>query len=131
MTLVRGFLVVAILAITVGCLRRGRKDATRPFDAITTVRITNENWLDVRVYVAPSGSSGAGSHILGIAKSFASEVFQMPRDVMQTGSVQLTVDPIGSQQRYRTESISVLPGQQIHLVVAQRLQQSYYSVADR
>jgi hypothetical protein len=125
----RFYSLIPILAVatTAGCIGRGRSGGpAASVEPITTARVTNNHWLDVRLYGVRAGSR----EVIGIVKSFGTEVFQLPRHLVETRAVQILVDPIGSPQSYLTDVITVTPGQRIDLVIQDRLQQSHYSVVD-
>jgi hypothetical protein len=122
----RGITPLVALALATGCIHRGRPADAATIPAITVARVTNNNWLDVRVYGVRAGSRER----IGIVRSFDTQVFELPEHLVQTRAIQLYVDAIGSRQSYQTDLIQVWPGQRIDLVVQQRLAQSYYSVSD-
>jgi hypothetical protein len=121
-----GIGVVVALAMMTGCIRRGGAPdpASATIQPVTTARITNNNWLDVRVYAVRAGSR---EHI-GIVRALDTQVFELPRHLIEANGLRLYVDPIGSSQWYQTDLIPVWPGQLIELVVQERLAQSHYSV---
>lgn len=120
----RAIIALVALATTAGCMRRGRPEA--PASAVTIARITNNNWLDIRVYA----DRGGPRERIGLVRSFETQVFELPRHLIEARSLRLYVDAIGSPQSYQTDFIQVWPGQLIDLVVQERLVQSYYSVLD-
>ena len=123
--LFRTTIIVAILALAMGCMRFGRsKDGALAVDAITTARITNNAWLDVNVYAGRSGSRQR----LGTVTGQNTEVFQLPRSLVDARGVMIFIDAIGSPQTYQTDLIPAGPGQLIDVVVQQRLAMSYYSI---
>jgi hypothetical protein len=117
-------IALVALATTAACARRGRP--AEPASAVTVARITNNNWLDIRVYADRGGSRDR----IGLVRSFETQVFELPRHLVEAHALRLYVDAIGSPQSYRTDVIQVWPGQLIDLVVQERLTQSYYSVLD-
>ena len=124
----RGLLTIAMLASAAACARSARPgNESSTLQGVTTARITNNNWLDVNVYAARAGSRLR----LGMVGGQNTEVFRLPRHFVDARGVQILIDPIGSPQSYQTELISVAPGQQIDVVVQQRIAMSHYSVFDR
>ncbi len=124
----RGLLAIAMLLAAMACVRAGQAGDPSPRQQdITTARITNNGWLDVNVYAA----RGSSRRRLGMVTSQNSEVFRLPRHLVDARGLRLLIDPIGSPQGYSTELIAVAPGQQIELVVQQRISMSHYSVFDR
>ena len=121
----RGTIVVALLALTIGCARSGRPHAGAiVMDEIATARITNNGWLDVNVYASRSGTRQR----LGTVTGQNTEVFELPRSFIEARGLQIFIDAIGSPQTYQTDVIPAGPGQQIDVVVQQRLAMSHYSV---
>jgi hypothetical protein len=121
----RGFMAIAILALAMACTRSGRvKPGMTAFDEIATARITNNAWLDVNVYASRSGSRQR----LGTVTGQNTEVFELPRSFVEARGVSIVIDAIGSPQTYQTDVIPAGPGQQIDVVVQQRLAMSHYSV---
>jgi hypothetical protein len=125
--LFRGALALALVASATGCIRRAQPgDRSVALTAEATARITNNNWLDVNVYASRAGSRQR----LGTVSGQNTEIFRLPRDLIEARGVRLFIDPIGSPQSYQTEIIPVGPGQLIDLVVQPRLAMSHYSVLD-
>jgi hypothetical protein len=122
----RGIIAVVALATTTGCIRRGRPTdpASTAVQPATIARVTNNNWLDIRLYAVRAGSR----QVIGVVRAFETEAFELPRHLLAAHGIQLYVDPIGSPQWYQTDVISVSPGQVIELVVQERLAQSHYSI---
>jgi hypothetical protein len=121
----RWVLVIAIVVSTMGCVRSGRSgDRSPAFEEIATARITNNGWLDVNVYTLRFGSRQR----LGTVAGQNTEVFRLPRNLIDARGLSILIDPIGSPQSYQTDLIPVGPGQQIEVVVQQRLAMSHYSV---
>lgn len=124
----RGLLAIAMLLSAIACAGASQAGGPSPgMQDITTARITNNGWLDVNVYAARGGSRQR----LGMVTGQNTETFRLPRYLVDARGVRLLIDPIGSPQGYQTDLISVAPGQQIELVVQQRISMSHYSVFDR
>jgi hypothetical protein len=123
-----GLMAIATIATAAGCIPRDRTASPGPSSlrATTTARITNNHWLDVRVY----GVRGGSRDVLGTVRSFGTEVFELPSQFVASRGLRIFVDPIGSRQTYETDLIAVWPGQMIDLVVLDRIQLSHYSVVD-
>jgi hypothetical protein len=123
----RGVLALAITASALGCVRPGQASSgTATLEEVATARVTNHNWLDVTVYASRAGARQR----LGTVTGQNTETFRLPRQIIDARGVKLLIDPIGSSQSYETEFIALGPGQQVDLVVAQRLAMSHYSVLD-
>ena len=120
-----GTLVLALVAVASGCARAGPPQASTPaIEAIATARITNNGWLDVNVYAARSGARQR----LGTVTGQNTAVFELPHSFIASRGLQIFIDAIGSPQTYQTDLIPAGPGQQIDVVVQQRLSMSHYSV---
>lgn len=121
----RGLIALATLALAMGCTRAGRVEpGMTGFDEIATARITNNGWLDVNVYASRSGTRQR----LGTVTGQNTQVFELPRSFVEARGVRIFIDAIGSPQSYQTDIIPAGPGQQIDVVVQQRLAMSHYSV---
>ncbi|MGH2668269.1 MAG: hypothetical protein ACRDH5_03970 [bacterium] len=111
-----------------GCARRtadSADDATlRPWGP-ATLRVTNANWSEVRIYLVR-----AGAHLrLGSVTSNSSAVFEIPPDYLgQSGSVTLVATPVASRASYSTALTGVSPGDELELVVENLLQFSHLVV---
>lgn len=121
----RGLIAIAILTLATGCARSGRSTPGMvAFDEIATARITNNAWLDVNVYASRAGARQR----LGTVTGQKTEVFELPRSFVEARGVSIFIDAIGSPQTYQTDVIPAGPGQQIDVVVQQRLAMSHYSL---
>jgi hypothetical protein len=120
-----GITAIVTLALVMGCARSGRSGpGMTAFDEMATARITNNGWLDVNVYASRSGSRQR----LGTVNGQNTQVFELPRSFVEARGVRIFIDAIGSPQTYQTDVIPAGPGQQIDVVVEQRLAMSHYSV---
>lgn len=91
-----------------------------------TARITNNGWLDVNVFASVSEARQR----LGTVTGQNTQVFTLPDRLIDARGLRIHIEPIGSEQSYQTDLIALGPGQQIDLVVQQRLSMSHYSVVD-
>ncbi|HYH78266.1 MAG TPA: hypothetical protein VEX86_00665 [Longimicrobium sp.] len=102
--------------------------ASRSAPSSATVRVNNYNWMDVNVYAVQGGTRVR----LGSVTSMSNGTFQLPsRFLMQSSSVRLMVDPVGSTEGYMTDGILVQGGQQISFNVQNSLRFSSVSVGRR
>ncbi|MGQ0715167.1 MAG: hypothetical protein ACT4PJ_15820 [Gemmatimonadaceae bacterium] len=123
----RGLLAIAMFAPAMGCAASVRPDGElSTFREGTTARVTNNGWLDINVYAWRAGARMR----LGTVGGQSTKVFRLPHYLVDARGVQIFVDAIGSEQSYRTEVIPVARGQQIDLVVLNRLTMSHYAVFD-
>ncbi len=73
----------------------------------TTVRVINDNWLDVTVYAVRGGYRRR----LGTVTSFASRVFTLPQAfLIPSDELRLIADPIGRRGTFVSEPLVVNPG---------------------
>jgi len=88
------------------------------------VIVNNSNYMDVDVF-AVRGTTRAR---VGSVTGLSSATFRVPTHYAPDGSLQLLVDPIGSNATYVTDKIAVGPGQHLELTIAAILRMSSYSV---
>lgn len=77
-------------------------------DRGTTVRVENNNWSDMRIYIVRSG--------IRTRLGYVSSMTEASLDVSDTmvggaGEVRLMAAPIGSLQRFYSDPLHVSPGQ--------------------
>ena len=96
----------------------------------TAVRIRNNNWQDVKVYLV--SANGSRPIRIGTVTSFSTIVIPMRGPVasqaLSQGSLQFLIRPIGSSVRYTTPVILVNAGNVTELTVANRLEFSILMV---
>lgn len=77
-------------------------------DDRTVVRVTNNNWSDMTVYLLRDGLRRR----LGTVTSQTTDTFVVPTYLMTTsGRVHLLADPIGSRNAFASPPIIINPGQ--------------------
>ena len=115
-------------AILAACSPASSRHATyaRPSSDVY-VTVTNQNWLDVDVFAVRGGSRFR----LGQVGGSGSARLRIPANAIVGSQVQLLVDPVGSNDRYLTEVISVDPDQRVQLNVASTMRMSSYAVLRR
>lgn len=86
--------------------------------------VTNQNWLDVDVFVIRADTR----YRLGAVTGNNSATLSIPASLVAHGEVRLMADPIGSDDVYVSEAIAVTPDQQLQLTVAPRMRMSSYAV---
>ncbi len=129
--------VLALLASTAvggsGCADRAAPDfpgVRGEREADLSVNVTNQNFLDVVVYV----SRDATWHRLGTVTGVGSETLDLPRGLgSPPGEYRLRVHPIGAPDRYDyvTDVIIANPGDVIELTVASSLRMSSWYIRPR
>lgn len=106
-------LPVVLVALSVGACapRAGVKSGpAAPASAAASVRVTNNNWSDMTVYMERTGLRVR----LGTVTSMGSQTFRVPGSVLGgEGDVRLVADPIGSRESYVTQPVQVWPGQMV------------------
>lgn len=82
--------------------------------ALPTLKVENNNWLDVRVYLVRDGESIP----LGMVTGPGTTEFRLPGMATLAGSdTQLLVLPIGGFDDYLSPILAVNPGDRVHLTV--------------
>lgn len=106
----------------------GGGEAVRARPEGATVKVTNNNWGDMNVYMV----RGSSRYRLGTVTSMSTEVFRVPQALVgNTGGVQLLADPIGSTSSYLSPTIFVSGGETVQLNVQNQLAISNVSVFRR
>lgn len=117
-------LAVALVAIGAGCAANGypglsRRDRSEGH----TLRVRNDNWLDVRIYLVQQ--DGAAPQRLGSVSGMSTETVRLP--LVTDRFVRFLLRPIGSRVEYLTTPIYLEPGRTVQLTVANALTQSNLS----
>src|SRR5881396_1182374 len=90
-----------------------------------TLRVTNANWSDVRIYLVRSGMWLR----LGLVTSYSSAEFTVPPDfASQSGSVLVVARPVAGRGSWSQELNGILPGDELELSVENLLQYSHLVV---
>ena|SRR5947207_681165 len=110
---VRGVLTLALLSA--GCGRAVRSGPREP-DPRTTLRVQNQNFLDMNVYVLRGGQRIR----LGTVPGLSTEVFTIPAYIVRSSPLQFEAHPIGGLENPRSETISVQPGEEIQITIPPR-----------
>ncbi len=93
-----------------------------------TVRVTNNNWLDMRIYVVET-AMGRRRWPLGNVTSLSTARFEIPDHLgAELGTVILVAEAIGSRQRRFTDRLQTWPGALVDWNMAATLNLSYASV---
>ena len=103
---------VVLLAIIGACSARSTpvRDPTEP----TYVRVANQSWLDMNVYVVRSSERIR----LGTVNGNRTERFTLPRHLVASAtSLRFLADPIGSTRVSQSFDISVSPGDEVTLTI--------------
>lgn len=80
----------------------------------TTIRVQNQSFLDVNVYVVRSGSRSR----LGTVTGNSTAVLTIPRMFVQALTpLRFIADPIGGRRQPISEEITVSPGDEVGLII--------------
>ncbi len=91
-------------------------------NAAVTLRVTNSNWSDVRIYLA----RGAMWVRLGIVTTNNTIEFTVPAEfVRASGTVTVVADPVGARKSWSTQLPAITPGDEFELVIENFLQYSH------
>jgi len=105
-------LVVLVLLAAAACTGQGR-NAPQPQER-TTVRVQNQSWLNVTMYVM----FGASRQRLGEVTGNGTSTFTIPEGVVGFGrSLRFLADPIGSGNTAQSFEIFVNPGDNVTLTI--------------
>ena len=104
--------ILTLALLSAGC--HGAKSGAPEPQAETTLRVENRNFLDANIFVVRDGQRIR----LGMAPGLASHVFTIPSNIV-TGAPQLRfeIHLIGGRGNPRTETIAVLPGDEVVLTI--------------
>ena len=108
------FLAIALAAVALpGCGRNSAQTNPGP-EGFATVRVENDNFRDMRVYVRPG--AGGARYRLGTANGMEVTVLKIPR-TMTTGITELTfeIQPMGGGGSQFSQKITVGGGEEIVL----------------
>jgi len=93
--------------------------------ANVTLQVTNHNFLDVTVFVLHDGQRIR----MGLATGSSTQLFTIPgRLIAQSHEITLLGEAIGSNDRARTELLTVRPGQRIEWTLETDLRRSSVGV---
>jgi hypothetical protein len=115
--------VLGAAALLAACASAHRGASGAEPKAIALI-VTNQNWLDVDVFLI----RGTSRHRLGAVGGNSSATLSIPAGLFVYGDAQLMADPIGSDDIYVTERISVAPDATVELTIAPRMRMSSYAV---
>jgi hypothetical protein len=112
----RRIAVLAAIAVCCACARQpkeGDDDSYVP-RAETMLRVENQDFLDMNVYVVRSGQRIR----LGSAPGLSTRVLSIPASLVGGGAeLRFLVDPVGSNRTPISQEIFVQPGDVIDLII--------------
>jgi hypothetical protein len=110
----RTSVLVLLALVAVACTGTG-KNAPRAVER-TTVRIQNQSWADMTVYVLTG--TGSTRQRLGLVTGTSTGTFTIPERFVGMGqSVRFLADPVGSSNTAQSFEIFVRPGQEVTLTI--------------
>src|SRR5438270_7461946 len=96
-------------------------DSTTAHDPVT-LRVTNSNWSDVRIYV----SRGTMWVRLGTVTTNSTGEFTVPAEFLTyAGTVNLIADPVAGRSVWTSPLPAIQPGDEFELVIENVLQYSH------
>ncbi|HEY7479984.1 MAG TPA: hypothetical protein VH680_05675 [Gemmatimonadales bacterium] len=109
--------LAGLAALSLGC-SSGRsapsEPAPKPGAEQTRVKIDNQNYSDMNIYLIDSGTR----LYLGSANGLSSTTLTIPRGMARPGyEVRLLADPIGGSPAIRTPGLVVGPGQSVYWTI--------------
>ncbi|HEY3222089.1 MAG TPA: hypothetical protein VGJ80_15260 [Gemmatimonadales bacterium] len=110
-----GRALLAVAVLSAGCHHAVNSGPPEP-QPQTTVKVQNQNFLDMNVYVLQGGQRIR----LGTVTGLSSQVFTIPAYIVRGSPLQFEVHPIGGRTNPRTETISVQPGDHVELTIPPR-----------
>jgi len=107
--------VVAVLVAVAACSHAAKNAGDDDLQATTRVRVENQAFLDMNVYVI---SDGGGRNRLGTVTGNTTREFVIPAYIIgPANSVRFLCEPIGSNRSPVSNSLSVHPGQTVTLTI--------------
>lgn len=107
--------LLALTLLSTGCGRAFNSGPREP-EPRTTLRVENQNFLDMNVYVLRGGQRVR----LGTVPGLSTQVFTIPAYIVRSSPLQFEIHPIGGLENPRTETISVQLGDEIRLRIPPR-----------
>ena len=125
MRIIRYHLAVLGTATLLAACASGRnRVSSNPALQPISLSVTNQNWLDVDVFVL----NGNTRYRIGQVGGNGSATLSIPSSLVVNGHVQLLADPIGSNDIYTSDMIAVAPDEKVQLTVAPRMRMSSFAV---
>ena len=130
-TLRAAALSLSFLTVVSGCSSRATSFDTDIPARQTALRIRNDSWQDIRIYMITG--TGVATVRVGTVSAVSSARIRLKgsvlREIRSRGSIRLLVRPLGSRADFATQAILVQPGDEIRLTVANQLSLSTLFVA--
>ncbi len=110
----RRLLLPFLLVVIPACAARSRSNAPPRGNPPTYVRITNQSWLDMNVYVIRSSQRIR----LGTVSANQTQRFTLPSNLIFGATpLRFLADPIGSSNVAQSFEIVVAPGDEVTLTI--------------
>ena len=102
------------LALLGAACHHGATSAAPEPQAATRLKVQNQQFLDMDVYVLREGQRIR----LGMVAGLSSQAFTIPADIVRSSpQLRFELHPIGGRGNPRTETISVQPGDEVELTI--------------
>lgn len=119
--------VLGTATLLAACASGASRISSDPELQPISLTVTNQNWLDVDVFVL----NGDSRYRIGQVGGNGSATLSIPSSLLMHGQVRLLADPIGSNDTYTTDMISVARDEKVQLTVAPRMRMSSFAVWTR
>jgi hypothetical protein len=107
----RAALALTLASLTLACARRPAGE--QPMNVPTTLRVENQAFLDMTIYVIRGGQR----YRLGIANGNSTARFVIPNTMIGGAALAFLADPIGSSRTPVSQEIVVTPGDEVTLII--------------
>ena len=109
------FIAFAMLALAVSACSRSRIPANQDTSAPTTLRVENQGFLDMVIYIVPSGGA---RFRLGTAGGNSTTRLRIPSSyIFGATNLQFLADPVGGRRTPVSNGIMVSPGDEVTLYI--------------
>jgi len=112
-TLTRRAAVALLLSVLAVACGRRPTTAAGEMNAPTTLRVENQAFLDMTIYVLRGGQR----YRLGIANGNSTARFVIPATMVGGQALAFLADPIGSSRTPVSQEIVVVPGDEVTLMI--------------
>lgn len=111
----RSLLLLVLTVVASACYSSRQTGPLPPAGSDTTpLRVQNQSWLQMNVYVV----AGGGRVRLGTVSGNSTTTLQIPRHVVGQGrEVSFYVDPVGSSQTATSFEMWVRPGERVTITI--------------
>ncbi len=106
--------LLSVAPLAAGCYKQQASDPNAEPAAATRVRVQNQAFLDMTIYVY----HGAQRIRLGVANGNSTTRFTVPSNLLFGATpLRFQADPIGSNRQSISEEITVSPGDEVTLMI--------------